>query len=115
MPALKTPWRAPGPEASDDELQFLYGSLAQPVVTYGHIHRPYIRSVSGMILANAGSVGLPYDGDCRASYLLIDESRPEIRRVEYDINKELGALSRSGFPHADWVARTLESGSSQMP
>jgi predicted phosphodiesterase len=109
------PWRAPTQEASDDELQSLYGPLGQPVVIYGHIHRPYIRSVSGMIVANTGSVGLPYDGDCRASYLLIDESRPKIRRVEYDMHKELRALSLSGFPHADWVARTLESGSPQMP
>jgi predicted phosphodiesterase len=109
------PWRAPAPEASDDELQSLYGPLGQPVVIYGHIHRPYIRALSGMILANTGSVGLPYDGDRRASYLLIDDSKPEIRRVEYDMSRELGALSRSGFPHADWVARTLESGAPQMP
>jgi len=65
----ESPWRAPVPEASDDELQSLYGPLGQPVVVYGHIHRPYIRSISGMILANTGSVGLPYDGDRRASYL----------------------------------------------
>jgi putative phosphoesterase len=111
----ESPWRAPAPEASDDELQSFYGPLGQPVVAYGHIHRPYIRSVSAMIVANAGSVGLPYDGDRRASYLLIDESRPEIRRVDYDLSRELMALSSSGFPHADWVARTLESASPQMP
>jgi hypothetical protein len=71
--------------------------------------------MSKMIVANTGSVGLPYDGDRRASYLLIDDSKPEIRRVEYDMKRELGALSRSGFPHADWVVRTLESGAPQMP
>lgn len=111
----ESPWRAPVPEANDDELQSLYGPLGQPVVVYGHIHRAYIRGMSKMIVANTGSVGLPYDGDRRASYLLIDDSKPEIRRVEYDMNRELGALSRSGFPHADWVARTLESGAPQMP
>ncbi len=114
MPALKT-LGVRAQEASDDELQSLYGPLSQPVVIYAHIHRPYIRSISGMILANTGSVGLPYDGDRRASYLLIDDSKPEIRRVEYDMSRELGALSRSGFPHADWVARTLERGAPQMP
>jgi putative phosphoesterase len=111
----ESPWRAPVPEANDDELQSLYGPLGQPVVVYGHIHRPYIRGMSKMIVANTGSVGLPYDGDRRASYLLIDDSKPEIRRVEYDMKRELGALSRSGFPHADWVVRTLESGAPQMP
>jgi putative phosphoesterase len=111
----ESPWRAPVPEANDDELQSLYGPLGRPVAVYGHIHRPYIRGMSKMIVANTGSVGLPYDGDRRASYLLIDDSKPEIRRVEYDMDRELGALSRSGFPHADWVARTLMSGTPQMP
>jgi len=36
----ENPWRAPVPEANDDELQSLYGPLGQPVVVYGHIHAP---------------------------------------------------------------------------
>ncbi len=68
-----------------------------------------------MIVVNTGSVGLSYDGDRRAAYLLLDESEPEIRRVEYDVSRELEALSSCGFPYTDWVARTLESGSPQMP
>ena len=66
-------------------------------------------------MANSGSVSLPYDGDRRASYLLIDDSVPAIRRVEYDIERELKALSASGIPHADWIARMLESAAPQMP
>lgn len=68
-----------------------------------------------MIVANTGSVSLSYDGDRRASYLLLDDSKPAIRRVEYDLDRELQALSGCGLPHADWVARILESGRSQMP
>ena len=64
-------------------------------------------------LANSGSVGLPYDGDPRAFYLLIEGPRIEIRRVEYDVHRELEALSHCGLPHADWVARILKSGSPQ--
>jgi hypothetical protein len=59
-------WRAPMPEANDAELESVYGPLGQPIAVYAHIHRPYVRSVSGMIVANTGSVGLPYDGDRRA-------------------------------------------------
>ncbi len=68
-----------------------------------------------MIVANSGSVSLSYDGDRRASYLLLDESKPEIRRVQYDVDKELKALSGCGLPHADWIAKILESASPQMP
>jgi putative phosphoesterase len=109
------PWRAPDVDASDDALQSLYAPLGQAIVVYGHIHRPYVRSLSGLTVVNAGSVGLPYDGDRRASYLLIDEFKPEIRRVEYDVHREIKNLYNSGIPHADWVAGILESGSPQMP
>src|SRR5882762_4444798 len=90
-------WRAPLPEASDAELESVYGPLGQPIAIYGHIHRSYIRCISGpnisapsvsgpnvsaMIVANTGSVSLSYDGDRRAAYLLLDESQPAIRRLE---------------------------------
>jgi len=111
----ESPWRAPAPEAADAELESVYALLGQPVAIYAHIHRPYIRSVSGMIVANTGSVSLSYDGDRRAAYLLLDESTPAIRRVEYDLNKELKALFDCGLPHADWVAKVLATGGFQMP
>ena len=111
----ETPWRAPAPEASDAELESVYGPLSRPIAIYAHIHRSYIRSIAGRIVANTGSVSLSYDGDRRAAYLLLDESKPAIQRVEYDVDKELKALSGCGLPHADWIARILESGSAQMP
>lgn len=110
-----TAWRAPMDSAADGDLESAYGPLGRAVVVYGHIHRPYIRSVAGIVVANSGSVGLPHDGDRRASYLLLDEERPSIRRVEYDVDRELRALRGSGMPHADWVARILETARPQMP
>jgi len=108
-------WRAPAHTAGDAELEAVYAPLGRPVAIYGHIHWPHIRRVGGMIVANSGSVGLPYDGDRRAAYLLVDESGPAIQRVEYDMDRELKALRACGLPHAVWVARMLESGSPQMP
>jgi hypothetical protein len=108
-------WRAPAPEASDAELESAYAPLGQPIAIYAHIHRSYVRSISGMIVANTGSVSLSYDGDRRASYLLLDESTPTIRRVVYDVDKEIKALSACGLPHEDWIARSLEAASPQMP
>lgn len=111
----ENPWSAPSAQASDEELNSRYSSLAQPIVIYGHIHQPFVRTIGTLTVANSGSVGLPYDGDRRASYLLIDDSNIEIRRVEYDLTRELQALRSSGIPHADWIARTLERGTPQMP
>ena len=108
-------WRAPGPEANDEELKSVYGPLGSGICVYGHIHRSYIREVPGMAVVNSGSVSLSYDGDCRAAYLLLDESKPTIRRVEYDVEAEIKALTRFGMPHADWIAKILRSASPQMP
>jgi predicted phosphodiesterase len=108
-------WRSPTAEAGDDELKSNYQSLGKPIVVYGHIHRPFIRRLSRMIVANSGSVSLSYDGDPRAAYLLLDNIEPVIRRVEYDVNKELKLLAASGLPHADWVGKILESGRFHMP
>ncbi|MGA2037707.1 MAG: metallophosphoesterase family protein [Bryobacteraceae bacterium] len=110
-----SPWRAPMPEANDAELESVYSPLGKPIAIYGHIHRSYIRSVAGMIVANTGSVGLSYDGDCRAAYLLLDGSKPAIRRVEYDLDRELRNLSECGLPHAEWIAKSLKSASPEMP
>jgi putative phosphoesterase len=110
-----TTWRAPGQAASDGELETVYGSLGLPIAVYAHIHQPYIRDVSGMVVANTGSVSLPYDGDQRASYLLLDDGKPSIRRVEYDVDRELKALSDCAMPHADWIAKILATARPQMP
>ena len=111
----ESPWRAPAHNATDGELESVYSPLAQPVAIYAHIHRPFIRTVSGITVANTGSVSLSYDGDRRAAYLLLDDSQPSIRRVEYDVDRELKALSTCGFPHSAWIAKILKSASPQMP
>jgi predicted phosphodiesterase len=113
-------WRAPAHTASDTELESVYAPLGKPMAVYAHIHRSYIRSLSGtgvsaMTVANTGSVSLSYDGDRRAAYLLLDGAHPAIRRVDYDVDREIKALLGCGLPHADWVAKMLDSASPQMP
>jgi putative phosphoesterase len=103
-------WRAPMPNAGDDELRNTYSSLGAPLVIYGHIHCPYIRHLHDMTVANTGSVSQSYDGDTRASYLVIDGEELTIRRVEYDVQSEAEELLRSGLPHAGWMARILLAG-----
>jgi len=90
-------------------------SARHPIAVYGHIHRSFIRTMAGMTVVNSGSVSLSYDGDPRAAYLLLDASVPEIRRVEYDVDREIAALRNSRWPHSDWVAKILSTGSFQIP
>lgn len=102
-------WKAPLPDATDAELHDTYRGLAASLVIYGHIHRPFVRKVEGMTVANTGSVSLSYDGDPRASYLILDGANVDIRRVEYDLEHEAGVLLRSGLPNAGWVCQNLRS------
>lgn len=113
----ETCWKAPAADATDAGLERAYGPLDRAVVVFGHTHVPAIRRMHGSVkvLVNSGSVGLPFDGDPRSSYLLLDDDLPQIRRVAYDIEQEVASLARSGLPHAQWVVRMLRAGAPQMP
>lgn len=99
-------WRAPAPSAEDGKLEDAYNGCGDLVV-YGHVHVPFVRQPGGRVIANSGSAGMPYDGDPRAAYLLVDDGVPAVRRVAYDVERAVRALRASGMPHADWVARML--------
>ena len=103
-------WRAPMDTADAAELENAYKQLNAEIVVYCHIHRPFVRKVGTMNVCNAGSVGAPYDGDPRASYLLIDDGQPAIRRVAYDVEKEVGRLLVSDYPYREWIAELRRRG-----
>lgn len=108
-------WRSPLADATDAELESTYSPLGQAIAVYGHIHQSFVRDLLGFTVINTGSVSQSFDGDPRASYLLIDDGKPNVRRVEYDIEREINAITASGLPHADWQARTLRAARPQMP
>src|SRR5262245_16711703 len=108
-------WRSPAANASDEELIEVYGPLHSARVVYGHIHSPFVRPLPSFVLANSGSVSLSYDGDPRAAYALVDDDEITIRRVEYDIEREVKALVDARFPYAEWIAGTLRTGKFAPP
>ena len=103
-------WRAPMPDASDGELLSAYAPLGDGQIVYGHIHRPFVRVLDATTIVNAGSVGLPWDGDPRAAYVLIDDDAVDVVRVEYDIESEARALRSVGHPDADRLAEMRRRG-----
>ena len=103
-------WRAPMRDATDEELLALYSACDAELVVYGHIHVPFVRPVGPFTVANSGSVGSPYDGDPRACYLLVEEARVEIVRVEYDVEQEVALLLASDYPGREHIAQVRRSG-----
>src|SRR5215831_5234253 len=75
-------WKAVSPESEDGEFRAVYGPLGARIAVYGH--RPFVRKMGDLTVANTGSVGLPSDGDPRACYLVLDNGSLEHRRVAYD-------------------------------
>lgn len=71
--------------------------------TYGHIHLSYFRQIDGKKLFNPGSIGLPFDGDPRASYVILSREEDihlQFRRVSYDIDQAVKDLHETGYPEA---------------
>jgi putative phosphoesterase len=54
------------------------------LVVAGHTHQQDDRMVDGVRFVNAGSIGLPYEGDGDARWLWIEDGVPQLRRTAYD-------------------------------
>ncbi len=89
----------------------------------GHTHQPLIRTFQNTLIINAGSVGLPFDGDTRSAYAQITHIngnwQAEITRVSYDLNAAIDDFSQSGFipgggPLADLILAELQLGWPQL-
>ncbi len=113
-----TPWSIAdvvAPDAPAPLVDRVFTEAAASAVVYGHIHIAYIRQDGRRLLVNTGSVGLPFDGDRRASYaILTTESgawRATLRRVDYDLSEVLQASRGIGNPEGDRFAKRLETAS----
>lgn len=90
------------PEPGDDE-RLLDGAVADRVV-FGQTHLAFRRlGPGGVELVNPGSVGIPLDGDVRASYALLGEHGVEHRRVAYDHEAAADGVE-TRFSGASWTA-----------
>ena len=78
--------------------EVLDGADARLVVA-GHTHQQDDRVVGDTRFVNAGSVGLPYEGDGAARWLWVADGVPELRRTEYD-RCAAGERMREAWPDA---------------
>ncbi len=100
-------WRAPLATATDDDFIDTFAPLGTRFVAYGHIHHAHVRRLSTFTVANAGSLSLSYDGDPRAAYVVFDDRDVLIRRLAYDVEREVARLGEIGYPFAAWLGEIL--------
>jgi len=87
-------------ETSDGTLARQIGS-PPTVFCIGHTHIPLIRRLDGTLIVNAGSAGLPFDGDPRPAYARITWTnsiwQAHIKRVTYDLESAKKDFYRTGY------------------
>lgn len=109
----------------DSVLAEALAGTSERLVVGGHTHQQMVREVPGArTYANAGSVGMPYEGRPGAFWMLVADGAPVLRETGYDLDAAVAQLRPSGFPDLDdqldgslrdladagWVAAFFEHG-----
>ncbi len=107
--------RDPLDEFAPPDVEFWSRRLADvdaDVVCVGHTHQPYVLEVGDKLVINPGSVGLPRDGDPRASYAVIEDYKVDLKRVEYPVEDAAAIVRASALPDAakDMLVEIVRTG-----
>jgi diadenosine tetraphosphatase ApaH/serine/threonine PP2A family protein phosphatase len=77
-------------------------------VVIGHTHHQFDRTIGELRVVNAGSVGMPYEGDVAAFWTLLEDGEPSFRRTPIDVERAVAETRASAWPHAQsFVAENL--------
>jgi predicted phosphodiesterase len=79
------------------------GGVEQALVVGGHTHQQDDRVVDKVRFVNAGSVGLPYEGDAAARWAWISDGTPELHKTAYDGATAGRRMLAAGWPDQDSV------------
>jgi predicted phosphodiesterase len=102
------------PFTPEAELQAALDGCEADIVICGHTHWAFQRRLGGVQLIGVGSVGLPFDGDSRAAYALLDVTADGVSltqvRLGYDGEQTLALAAERGFPDTDFLRGVVGHG-----
>jgi putative phosphoesterase len=81
--------------------------VTAPLVVAGHTHQQDDRMVGATRFVNAGSVGLPYEGDGAARWLWLEDGVPDLRSTAYDARGAGERILAAGWPDERSYAASL--------
>lgn len=94
-----------------ERLHELAAEIPGEVMITAHTHRSLKVREAGMLFVNVGSVGLPFNGDWRAQYVVLSGEdgawEAEFRCVEWDRDDFLKTYERSGFLREGTITSVL--------
>src|ERR671926_1619542 len=91
----------------DDRLREILSDIEQNLVVCGHIHAQYDRRLNSKRVVNAGSVGMPYQGEPVGAFWLLLGPGAEFRRSEYDLGRAVSEFRAIGYPAAEDMEESL--------
>ncbi len=91
----------------DERYAAALADVTAAVVVAGHTHQQHERTVAGVRYVNAGSVGLPYEGDGAARWLWVADGEPAFRSTTYDAAGAGRRMLRAGWPDGRSVGAAL--------
>ena len=90
----------------DDALRETFGDSGTFVI--GHTHHQFDRRVSALRVINAGSIGMPYEGEVAAFWALLDDGEPRFMRTQFDVAHAADRIRESTWDRRDaFVAENL--------
>ncbi len=93
-------------ETPDEDLLAAFGARGTFVI--GHTHHQFDRRVGDLRVVNAGSVGMPYEGEVAAFWALVEDGEPRFRRTPIDVERAVAGIRASGWEGGEeFVAENL--------
>ncbi len=86
----------------EEKLAPLFKGTNASLVVCGHTHMQFERTVGGLHIVNAGSVGMPF-GQTGADWLLLD-GEIVLQHADYDFVQAAERIRQSNYPHAEAFA-----------
>jgi predicted phosphodiesterase len=100
-----------GPWTHEETIRTHLAAIAEPVLVCAHTHKPLEYRLDDGLVVNTGSVGLPFNNDQRAQYVILhvegSACHVEFRRVEYELTSIVEIYSQTGFLTAGGVTAQL--------
>lgn len=96
------------PSTPDRYLEEQYGKLPHHYIVTAHTHVPQVIHWRDKTIINPGSVGMSFDGNTAASYMILTQVENRFiiqnRRVNYDVELVVKAAQERGFLDTDIFA-----------
>ena len=98
-------------ETPIEALDELFADASEPTVVIGHTHHQFDRRASRVRVVNAGSIGMPYEGEVAAFWTMLEDGEPQFRKTPFDVERAVAALEASDWSGAaEFVAENMRAG-----